>query len=428
MTNLDKELINYLPSNSPTTQYMLDEIKRQDENIELIASENFVSDAVRAACASVFTNKYAEGYPEYVTRISGRSGRYYGGCENVDKLEEYCCNKWRDVFQTDYHVNVQPHSGSQANAAMYMALCKPGDTILALDLASGGHLSHGSPVNFSGQVYNFVHYGLDQYGWIDYNNFYDQIIAYEPTVILTGASAYSRIISFHQMYNLIQVAKDVVNRNRQEKGNDTPYEPYFCVDMAHIAGLIAAGDHPTPFGLADVITTTTHKTLRGPRGALIFCKPYLAKKIDGAVFPGNQGGPLEHIIMAKAIAAEEDCTPEYHQYIHNVVANTAAMAHEFSKLGYDVVTGGTDNHLFMLDFTRRHPTWTGKWVQDTLDKYHITLNKNCVPNETRKPSETSGVRIGCAAMTTKGYTKEDFIKVAHDIDNILKEESKKLEK
>lgn len=230
------------------------------------------------------------------------------------------------------------------------------------------------------------------------------------------------------MYNLIRVARDVVTRNRQAIKDDRPYEPYFCVDMAHIAGLIATGNHPSPFGLADVITTTVHKTLRGTRGALIFCKYELAKKIDGAVFPGTIGGPLEHIIMAKAITAEEACTPEYYQYIHNVVVNTAAMAHEFTKLGYEVVTGGTDNHLFMLDFTRTHPSWTGKWVQDTLDKYHITLNKNCVPNETRKPSETSGVRIGCAAMTTKGYTKEDFIKVAHDIDKILTKESEKLEK
>lgn len=384
------------------------EIARQSNAIELIASENFPSDAVLLAQATCFTNKYTEGYP--VKRKSGNRGRYYGGCEYYDVLEEYCCDKWREVFNTDYHVNVQPHSGSSANLAAYMAVLQPGDTVLAMDLNEGGHLTHGSSVNFSGKKYNFVFYNLDKNGYIDYHDIYEKMIKYRPKLILAGASAYSRVIDFQRIYHMVQSLTDI------------SYHPLFMVDMAHIAGLVAVGEHPSPFGLADIITTTTHKTLRGTRGGLIFCKPELAKKVDSAVFPGCQGGSLQHIIAAKAITAEEACTPEYKEYIHNVVVNTRTMAEEFMRMGYEVVTGGTDNHLFLIDFTRTHPWISGNDVQTALDRYHITLNKNCVPGETRSPKETSGVRIGCAAMTTKGYTAEDFVNVAREIDKIIKKE------
>ena len=383
------------------------EMDRQEENCELIASENFVSDAVLAAVGSCFTNKYAEGYP--TNRYSGREGRYYGGTQNVDKLEEYCCKKWREVFNTDYHVNVQPHSGSQANFAAYMSVLEPGDTILSMSLENGGHLTHGSPVNFSGKLFNMVFYDVDSNGFIDYFDLAQKIAIYNPKLVLAGASAYPRIIDFKRIKELIDGVSDKYGRT----------SPYFMVDMSHIAGLVAAGDHPSPFELADIITTTTHKTLRGPRGGLIFCKPELAKKVDGAVFPGNQGGPLEHVIAGKAIAAEEACTPEYKEYIHQVVRNSKAMCDKFIGLGYDITTGGTDNHLFLLDFIKTHPNLTGKMVQDELDKHHITLNKNCVPNEKRSPVQASGVRIGTAAMTTKGYKEQYFIDKAVEIDNII---------
>lgn len=388
------------------------EQKRQEENIELIASENFVSEDIMAAVGSCLTNKYAEGYPS--NRYSGNEGRYYGGTQYIDELEEYCCNKWREAFKTDYHVNVQPHSGSQANAAAYMAVLNPGDAILAMSLDNGGHLSHGSSVNFSGKLYRVQFYNVNQNGMIDYDDIRHQIHIHKPKLVLAGASAYSRIIDFQKI-------KDIIEESSANIGEG--YHPYFMVDMAHIAGLIVAGEHPSPFGLADIITTTTHKTLRGPRGGLIFCKPELAKKVDSAVFPTTQGGPLMHVIAGKAICAEEACTTKFKEYIHNVVINTKAMCNEFIKMGYDVVTGGTDNHLFLLDFSKTHPILTGKQVQDELDKHNITLNKNCVPNEKRSPKEASGVRIGCAAMTTKGYTKEDFVNIAHKINNIINEYS-----
>ena len=391
---------------------------RQDNTVELIASENFPSEAVRAAAASCFTAKYCEGFPR--NRISGKTGRYYGGCENADKLEEYCCQKWRDVFSTDYHVNVQPHSGSQANQAAFAALLNTGDTILSMDLNSGGHLSHGSRVNFSGKTYNAVFYGVDENGLIDYEDIGRKIIEYRPKLVLAGASAYSREIDFERIYRIICYTAEAMERFAPFNIWDI-HRPYFMVDMAHVAGLVAADCHQSPFGVADVITTTTHKTLRGTRGGLIFCKPELAKKIDGAVFPGTQGGPLMHIIAAKAITAEEDCTEEYHEYIRQVVKNTKAMADEFTRLGYDVVTGGTDNHLFLVDFSRTNPSLTGVEVQDALDKAGITLNKNCVPGEKRSPAQTSGVRIGCAAMTTKGYCESDFVRVARKIDEVIKE-------
>lgn len=373
---------------------------RQDTTVELIASENFVSENVLKAVGSCLTNKYSEGYP--ANHKSGSKGRYYGGCEYIDELEEYCCDMWRKVFNTDYHVNVQPHSGSSANLAAYMSVLKPGDTILAMSLNNGGHLTHGSSVNFSGKLFNMKFYDVDSEGFIDFNDVKNKAEEFRPKLILAGASAYSRIIDFEKF---AEIAKSV--------------GAYFMVDMAHIAGLVAAGDHPSPFGLADIITTTTHKTLRGPRGGLIFCKPELAKKVDSTIFPGTQGGPLEHVIAGKAVAAEEACTEEFKNYIHDVVGNCKAMCDEFISMGYKIVTGGTDNHLFLVDLTATG--LTGKEVQDELDKHHITLNKNCVPTETRSPQQASGVRIGTAAMTTKGYKKEDFIKVAHDIDKVIKE-------
>lgn len=375
------------------------EQQRQEENIELIASENFVSDNVRAAAGSCLTNKYAEGYP--TERRSGNTGRYYGGCEAVNEIEEYCCDMWRRVFATDYHVNVQPHSGSNANMAAYMSVLQPGDTILAMNLDNGGHLTHGSAVNFSGRLYNCVFYDVDAAGLIDYADVRAKALAHRPRLILAGASAYSRRIDFAAFAD---IARSV--------------GAYFMVDMAHIAGLVAAGDHPSPFGLADLITTTTHKTLRGPRGGLIFCRPELAKQVDSAIFPGIQGGPLEHIIAAKAVAAEEACTEEFRAYIHQVVRNTAAMCRAFLDMGYKVVTGGTDNHLFLLDLT--DSGLSGKEVQDELDRHRITLNKNCVPGETRSPQQTSGVRIGAAAMTTRGYREADFVRVAHTIDEVIR--------
>ena len=389
------------------------EALRQSENIELIASENFVSPMVLEAMGSCLTNKYAEGYP--AERSSGNKGRYYGGCEVVNEIEEYCCNLWRKVFNTNYHVNVQPHSGSQANACAYAAVLNPGDTILAMNLNNGGHLSHGSPVNFSGKLYDVKFYDVDENGFIDYEDLENKIRYYRPKLVLAGASAYSRIIDFERIYKIIQSIK-----LDNFIAFDRDYCPYFMVDMAHIAGLVAAGEHPSPFGFADIITTTTHKTLRGPRGGLIFCKPELAKKVDSAVFPGNQGGPLMHVIAAKAVCAEEAMTDEYKEYIRNVVKNCKAMAEEFINLGYDVVTGGTDNHLFLLDFSRTHPHLTGKMVQDELDKYKITANKNCVPNEKRSPAQTSGLRIGTAAMTTKGWDESDFIDCVYWIDGIIK--------
>lgn len=390
-----------------------DEFARQNENIELIASENFVSPMVMEVMGSCLTNKYAEGYP--TERETGNKGRYYGGCEHVNKIEEYCCNLWKKVFHTNYHVNVQPHSGSQANACAYAAVLKPGDTILAMNLNNGGHLTHGSSVNFSGKLYNVKFYNVDENGFIDYEDLENKIRYYEPKLVLAGASAYSRIIDFGRIYKMIQSIK-----LDNFIAYDRDYCPYFMVDMAHIAGLVAAGEHPSPFGFADIITTTTHKTLRGPRGGLIFCKNELAKKIDSAVFPGNQGGPLMHVIAAKAVCAEEAMTDEYKEYIKNVVKNCKTMAEEFINLGYDVITGGTDNHLFLLDFSRTHPHLTGKMVQDELDKYKITANKNCVPNEKRSPAQTSGLRIGTAAMTTKGWDESDFIDCVYWIDDIIK--------
>lgn len=368
------------------------EQQRQARNIELIASENFCSENVMKAVGSCLTNKYSEGYP---------GKRYYGGCEVVDEIEKYCIQKWQEVFKTDYHVNVQAHSGSSANLAAYLAVLKPGDKVLSMELNNGSHLTHGSSVNASGKLYDFVFYGVDERGYIDYDDVRKKALEYKPKLIVAGASAYSRVIEFDKFGAIAKEAGALL-----------------MVDIAHIAGLVATGYHPTPFGYADIVTTTTHKTLRGPRGGLIFCKEELAKKIDSAIFPGSQGGPLQHVIAGKAIAAEEALTPEYKTYIGRVVENCSAMANEFVKMGYKVVTGGTDNHLFLVDLTDKGVS--GKEVQEACDKEGITLNKNCVPNETRSPMQTSGVRIGTAAMTTKGFTKQQFIETAHRIDEIIK--------
>ena len=411
------------------------EENRQLKNIELIASENFPSKNVLKAMGSCLTAKYAEGYPEqksidefcneYPDFIyTGNVGRYYGGCAEVDKVELYAQYMFQKAFITNYHVNVQPHSGSQANAAAYASILKPGDKILAMSLDNGGHLTHGSSVNFSGKIYQFKFYDVTPNGFIDYDDVIQKIIDFQPKLIVAGASAYSREIDFKKFKESIDTAVNIIN-----KYDYIEYMPYFMVDMAHIAGLIVAGVHSSPFGYADIITTTTHKTLRGPRGGLIFCKPELAKKVDSAVFPGNQGGPLMHIIAAKAICAEEACTEEYKEYIKQVVKNTKAMADTFKELGYDVVTNGTDNHLFLIDLSKKFPNVTGREVQDECDKYDITLNKNCVPGEKRSPKETSGIRIGCAPMTTKGYKEDNFVDLAHTIDIIIKGiEKRKAEK
>ena len=384
-----------------TFDFIKQEQERQANTVELIASENFVSDNVMAAVGSCLTNKYAEGYP---------SKRFYGGCSAVDGLETYCQQKWREVFNTDYHVNVQPHSGTNANLAAYMAVLQPGDKVLSMSLESGGHLSHGMPLNASGKIYDFIHYGVRADGWIDYDDFGKKLNLHKPKMVVIGASAYSRILNYVAFTRILDAYK--------AEGNP---RPIMMVDMAHVAGLIAAGLHPTPFGHADIITTTTHKTLRGARGGLIFCKHELAKKIDSAVFPGIQGGGLMHVIAGKAVTAEEAMTPEFKEYQRQVLANAKAMAAEFVKMGYEVVTGGTDTHMFLLNLTNTHPHLTGKMVQDELDRHGITLNKNTVPGETRNPMQASGLRIGTPAMTTRGWKEQDFIDCAHKIDEIIKE-------
>lgn len=390
---------------SYVSELIAKEEERQRNGIELIASENYISDDIRKALGCVFTDKYAEGYP---------GKRYYGGCQVTDELEGYCCEQWQKVFKTGYHVNVQPHSGTQANMAAFAAVLKPGDKILSLDLNSGGHLSHGSPVSFSGKTYDIHHYGLDEKGYIDYDNLERMIRFHKPRLILAGASAYSREIDFKRIREIISRCS---NFDLDDPGR---YCPYFMVDMSHIAGLVAAGDHQSPFGCADIITTTTHKTLRGPRGGLIFCKQDLAKKIDSAVFPNIQGGPHMHVIAAKAICAEEAQTLEFRRYIHQVCFNAREMAEEFTRLGYKVVTGGTDNHMFLLDLSETHPHVRGKMAQDKLDEYLITVNKNMVPGDKRKPNEASGIRIGTAAMTTRNWTCRQFIACARGIDIILR--------
>ena len=389
------------------------EEERQANTVQLIASENFISEDIKRAMGSCLSNKYSEGYP---------GARYYGGCEIVDKIESYCQQKWQEVFKTDYHVNVQPHSGSQANFAAYMAVLKPGDTILAMDLNNGGHLTHGSKVNFSGKLYDIISYGLDENGFIDYKDLERKIKWYKPNMVLAGASAYSRIIDYQRIRDIIDRQSCCKEYQHPHNGDWAVYEykPYFMVDMAHVAGLIAGGVHPSPFGYADIITTTTHKTLRGPRGGLIFCRPELAKQIDSAVFPGSQGGPLQHIIAAKAICAEEALKPEFATYAQKVVNCANAMASRFKELGYDIVTNGTDNHMFLLDLNKTN--LSGSHVEKALEAEGIIVNKNCIPNEKRSPRQASGIRIGTAAMVTRGWDVPQFIECADKIDKIIQKE------
>ena len=379
---------------------MQKELARQRRNLELIASENIVTPAVMAAMGSVLTNKYAEGYP---------GKRYYGGCECVDIVENIAIERAKKLFGAE-HVNVQPHSGAQANLAVYFALLEVGDTVLGMNLAHGGHLTHGSPVNMSGKNYNFVPYGVgDETGRIDYDKLREAALTHKPKMIVAGASAYPRAIDFKRIG---EIAKEA--------------GAYFMVDMAHIAGLVAAGLHESPVPYADVVTTTTHKTLRGPRGGMILCKEELGKKIDKAIFPGTQGGPLMHVIAAKAVCLGEALKPEFKAYQQRVVANAQALAKGLSARGFDMVSGGTDNHLILVDL--RKMGITGKELEKHLDEVYITVNKNAVPNDPQSPFITSGIRIGTPAVTSRGLKPEDMeiiadciYKVAADFENNAEE-------
>ena len=367
--------VNLKNEDKEICELMEKELKRQEEGIELIASENFTSKAVMEAMGSHLTNKYAEGYP---------GKRYYGGCGVVDQVEEIARNRAKELFGAE-HVNVQPHSGSQANMAVYFTILKPGDTVLGMDLSHGGHLTHGSPVNFSGKLFNFVSYGVDsETERIDYKNVRDLALKHKPKLIVAGASAYSRVIDFKKLREIC----DEVNA-------------YFMVDMAHIAGLVAAGEHPSPVPYADFVTSTTHKTLRGPRGGLILCKEKYAKDLDKNIFPGMQGGPLMHVIAAKAVCFKEALDPSFKTYMKNVVLNCKVLGEELVKYGFKLVSNGTDNHLILVDLTNKNIT--GKDAEILLDNIGITVNKNTVPNETRSPFVTSGIRIGTAAVTTRGF-------------------------
>lgn len=366
---------------------MNDELKRQRRNLELIASENIVSPAVLAAMGSVLTNKYAEGYP---------GKRYYGGCECVDVVEEIARKRACELFGAE-HANVQPHSGAQANMAVYFAMLEPGDTVMGMNLSEGGHLTHGSPVNLSGKYYQFVSYGVDPVTHrIDYDKVMEQAMQVKPKMIVCGASAYPRIIDFKRFREIADACG-----------------AYLMVDMAHIAGLVAAGVHPNPVEHAHFVTTTTHKTLRGPRGGMILCKEEFAKAIDKAIFPGTQGGPLMHTIAAKAVCLGEALSPAFKEYGKQVVANCAALAEGLLKRGHSLVSGGTDNHLILLDL--RDKDITGKELEHRLDEVYITVNKNTVPNEPRSPFITSGIRIGTPAVTTRGLKEADMDRIAEFI-------------
>ena len=366
------------------------ELKRQQHNIELIASENIVSEAVLLAAGTILTNKYAEGYP---------SKRYYGGCVYVDEVEEIARERAKKLFGAE-HANVQPHSGANANLAVFFALLNPGDTVLSMSLAHGGHLSHGSPVNISGKYFNIVPYFVDDdTQTINYETVRALALEHKPKLILAGASAYSRAIDFKKFR---EIADEV--------------GAYFMVDMAHIAGLVAAGVHESPVPYADVVTTTTHKTLRGPRGGLILCREALAKQIDKAVFPGTQGGPLMHIIAAKAVAFGEALTDEFKEYQKKIAANAKVLADALTKKGFNLVAGGTDNHLMLLDL--RGTGLTGKELEKRLDEVHITANKNAVPNDPESPFVTSGVRVGTPAVTSRGFGAEEMEKIAGFIADV----------
>ncbi len=362
---------------------MAAELARQRRNIELIASENIVSPAVLAAMGSVLTNKYAEGYP---------GKRYYGGCQAVDVVENVAIERAKELFGAE-HANVQPHSGAQANIAVYFALLHPGDTVMGMNLAEGGHLTHGSPVNLSGKYFHFVPYGINKEGFIDYDRVNDIALQVRPKLIVAGASAYPRIIDFERM---AQIAHNV--------------GAYLMVDMAHIAGLVAAGLHPSPVPYADVVTTTTHKTLRGPRGGMILCREKYAKAIDKAIFPGTQGGPLMHIIAAKAVCLGEALKPEFKAYQQQIVKNAAALADGLRKHGFQMVSGGTDNHLILVDLRNFHIT--GKEFERRLDTVYITVNKNAIPNDPESPFVTSGLRVGTPAVTTRGMKEADMEEIA----------------
>lgn len=366
--------------------YIQDEIGRQNKKIELIASENFVTEAVMAAMGSPLTNKYAEGYP---------GKRYYGGCEFVDKSEDLARERAKELFGAE-HANVQPHSGSQANFGVYFAVLKPGDTILGMRLSHGGHLTHGSPVNMSGAQYNIVDYGVDETGYIDYDEVLKIAKECEPKLIVAGASAYSRIIDFKKFR---EIADEV--------------GAYLMVDMAHIAGLVATGHHPSPVPYADFVTTTTHKTLRGPRGGMILCKAEHAKKIDKAIFPGIQGGPLCHVIAAKAVSFKEALSHDFKAYQQQVVNNAKALAEGLMKRGFQIVSNGTDNHLMLVDLQNKEIT--GKQAEHWLDEVGITCNKNTVPYDPQSPFVTSGIRLGTPAVTTRGMKEEDMDTVAEMI-------------
>lgn len=359
------------------------ELARQQRNIELIASENIVSPAVMAAMGSVLTNKYAEGYP---------GKRYYGGCEDVDIVENIARDRAKKLFGAKF-ANVQPHSGAQANIAVYFALLNPGDTVMGMNLAEGGHLTHGSPVNLSGKYFNFVPYGINEEGYIDYDELEQKALSCKPKMIVAGASAYPRIIDFKR---ISEIAKKV--------------GAYLMVDMAHIAGLVAAGLHPSPVPYADVVTTTTHKTLRGPRGGMILCNDEeIAKAVNKAIFPGTQGGPLMHIIAGKAVCFGEALKPEFKEYQQKVLDNCKALANGFTKYGVDLVSGGSDNHLLLLDLRSLHIT--GKELEHRLDEVYITANKNAIPNDPEKPFVTSGIRVGTPAVTTRGLDEADMEKL-----------------
>ena len=368
-----------------------EETMRQEEHIELIASENFVSEGVMRALGSVLTNKYAEGYP---------GKRYYGGCFVVDKIEDLARERMKKLFNAE-HANVQPHSGSQANMAVYLTVLNPGDTVLGMDLSHGGHLTHGSPVNFSGKLYHFVSYGVDkETETIDYEEVRNKAIEHKPKLIVAGASAYSRIIDFKKFR---EIADEV--------------GAYLMVDMAHIAGLVAVGAHPSPVPYADFVTTTTHKTLRGPRGGAILCKEEFAKALDKTIFPGIQGGPLMHCIAGKAVCFKEAMEDGFKVYIDQVIKNAKVLAEELTKYGFRIVSGGTDNHVMLVDLTNKE--MTGKELEKLLDTVKITVNKNTIPFETKSPFITSGIRIGTAAVTSRGFKEEEMRQIASLINEIV---------
>ena len=384
--------LKYIPSVDPEVAAIIEkEAERQEGGLELIASENFTSNAVMEAQGSLLTNKYAEGYPKK---------RYYGGCEVVDQVEKLAKERACQLFGAEC-ANVQPHSGSQANMSVYFTVCKPGDTVLAMNLNHGGHLTHGSPVNFSGKLYNIVPYGVaKETGRIDYDEMERLAVENKPRMILAGASAYPRIIDFKRIREICDKVGAIM-----------------WVDMAHIAGLVAAGLHPSPVPYCDFVTSTTHKTLRGPRSGLVLAKKEYEKDLNSAVFPGMQGGPLMHVIAAKAVCFKEALDPSFKVYMTQVVKNAAAMADEFNKMGYDLVSGGTDNHLMLIDL--RNKGKTGKIVEKALDKAHITVNKNMVPFDDQSPFITSGIRVGTPFLTTRGLNEDDVRHVARLMDKII---------